>query len=207
MRHLVLVGAFAALSSAASGQGPLPWQVKHKVIMGPMLPAFVLYEGGHVYGSITQITNAVGEFWTMSSPAVQPPDTDSVLCDFSGINLFWKSELDLSGMVPRAALGGATLRNAAGQTIGSVSDGCGTMHAEFLTEELPPGAPPVVMIIWDHVCYQDCNCDGQYSVGDFVCFQARYVTQDPYADCDENGTFTIADFTCFQNRFVVGGCL
>ncbi len=206
MRHLALMGAFAAFSSAASGQGPLPWHVEHRVILDPMLPAFVLYQGQHVYGAQSQITNAMGQSWTLSSPAVQPPLTDSLLCDFSGINLYWKSQIDLTGMNPRAPFSGVQLRNFAGQTIGSVSGGCGTLHLEFLTEELPPGAPPVVMIVWQHVCYRDCTCDGQANVADFGCFQSRFVAQDPYADCDENGAFTIADFGCFQTRFVLGGC-
>ena len=53
-------------------------------------------------------------------------------------------------------------------------------------------------------CWADCNADGQRTVSDFVCFQSRFVMQDPWADCDESSAFTVADFGCFQTKFVAG---
>ena len=53
-------------------------------------------------------------------------------------------------------------------------------------------------------CYPDCNADGRLTVGDFGCFQTRFVQGDPYADCNADGAHTVADFGCFQTRFVQG---
>ncbi len=56
------------------------------------------------------------------------------------------------------------------------------------------------------VCYANCNmsCGPVLSIADFGCFQARYITQDPYADCNQDALFTIADFACFQSSFAAG---
>lgn len=61
-------------------------------------------------------------------------------------------------------------------------------------------------------CY--ANCDGStvspvLNVGDFICFQIRFVMGDPYANCDLSTAapvLNVADFICFLNRFVAG-CL
>jgi hypothetical protein len=60
-------------------------------------------------------------------------------------------------------------------------------------------------------CY--ANCDRStgapvLNIGDFLCFQSRYVAGDPYANCDGSTTLpvlNIEDFICFQGRFA-GGC-
>ncbi len=54
-------------------------------------------------------------------------------------------------------------------------------------------------------CYPDCTANGVLTVGDFACFQTRFVLGDPYADCNGNSFLGIGDFACFQTRFV-GGC-
>ncbi len=72
------------------------------------------------------------------------------------------------------------------------------MRVEFLTSELSPGLPPTLEI---GCCYDDCNCDGQVSIADFICFQNRWLLGDPYADCNGSGTHTISDFICFQSCF------
>ncbi|MFM9996203.1 MAG: FG-GAP-like repeat-containing protein [Phycisphaerales bacterium] len=58
--------------------------------------------------------------------------------------------------------------------------------------------------LWDNGCYADCNDDGQTTVGDFGCFQGRYVLGHPYADCNNSGSLTVADFGCFQTRYTLG---
>lgn len=58
-------------------------------------------------------------------------------------------------------------------------------------------------------CYPDCNGDSTLTIGDFGCFQVKWLAQDPYADCSVDGVFTIGDFGCFQGAFVTalaGGC-
>jgi hypothetical protein len=60
------------------------------------------------------------------------------------------------------------------------------------------GCPPVAP------CYPDCNADRSLTIADFGCFQAKFVTGDPYADCNASGSLTIADFGCFQAKFAAG---
>ena len=47
----------------------------------------------------------------------------------------------------------------------------------------------------------DCNADCQLNVLDFVCFQMRFVEQDPFADCNQDGVLNILDFVCYQQAF------
>ncbi len=61
-----------------------------------------------------------------------------------------------------------------------------------------------ISITFGGVCYPDCDETGTLTVGDFTCFQNRFLAGEPYADCDAGGTLTVADFVCFQNRFVAG---
>jgi hypothetical protein len=56
-------------------------------------------------------------------------------------------------------------------------------------------------------CY--ANCDGSttqpvLNVNDFVCFQSRFASADPYADCDHSSTLNVNDFVCFQQQFAAG---
>ncbi|MFM9996871.1 MAG: hypothetical protein ACKVU4_13850 [Phycisphaerales bacterium] len=53
-------------------------------------------------------------------------------------------------------------------------------------------------------CYADCNLSGGLSVGDFGCFQGKYVLGDLYADCNASGGLSVADFGCFQGKYVLG---
>ena len=60
-------------------------------------------------------------------------------------------------------------------------------------------------------CEADCDTStgrGTVDVFDFLCFQNRYVAEDPWAcDCDvETGPrdCNIFDFLCFQNHFAAG---
>jgi hypothetical protein len=56
----------------------------------------------------------------------------------------------------------------------------------------------------DHLCYADCNGDGNLTIADFGCFQANFAGGDMSADCNASGTLTIADFGCFQSNFANG---
>jgi choice-of-anchor B domain-containing protein len=56
-------------------------------------------------------------------------------------------------------------------------------------------------------CYPDCDTTsgaGVLDVFDFLCFQDKFVSADPYADCDGNSTFDVFDFLCFQDAFTTG---
>jgi hypothetical protein len=53
-------------------------------------------------------------------------------------------------------------------------------------------------------CYPDCNGDTLLTVGDFGCFQTKFVQGDPYADCNGDTLLTVGDFGCFQTKFVQG---
>ena len=66
------------------------------------------------------------------------------------------------------------------------------------------GAIRAFVASWSELCYPDCNVDGSLTVGDFGCFQTKFVAADPYADCNADGSFTVADFGCFQTEFVAG---
>ena len=63
----------------------------------------------------------------------------------------------------------------------------------------------------ESTCYADCDQTtgiGGLDIMDFVCFQTRFVSRDPYAcDCDTStgpSVCDIFDFLCFQNAFVAG---
>ncbi|MCH7792408.1 MAG: hypothetical protein IID31_09045, partial [Planctomycetes bacterium] len=60
-------------------------------------------------------------------------------------------------------------------------------------------------------CYADCEAStglGTLDIFDYLCFQHRFVTADPYAcDCDTstgNGVCDLLDFLCFQKAFLAG---
>jgi hypothetical protein len=60
-------------------------------------------------------------------------------------------------------------------------------------------------------CLADCDQStggGRLDVFDWLCFQTRFVSQDPYAcDCDVSTGYSVCDifdFLCFQNAFVAG---
>ena len=60
-------------------------------------------------------------------------------------------------------------------------------------------------------CYADCEAStglGTLDIFDYLCFQHRFVTTDPYAcDCDTstgNGVCDLLDFLCFQRAFLSG---
>ena len=60
-------------------------------------------------------------------------------------------------------------------------------------------------------CYADCEAStglGALDIFDYLCFQHRFVTADPYAcDCDTstgNGICDLLDFLCFQRAFLAG---
>ncbi len=52
-------------------------------------------------------------------------------------------------------------------------------------------------------CYPDCDQSGALNVNDYICFQTRFATGDPYADCDANGVRNVNDNTCFQTAFAM----
>ncbi len=80
-------------------------------------------------------------------------------------------------------------------------DGELIVGGQFLTAG---GAVSLGWARWGCACYADCNNNQVLGVGDFACFQTRYVLADPYADCNEDTALTIADFGCFQTKFVSG---
>jgi serine protease AprX len=64
----------------------------------------------------------------------------------------------------------------------------------------------------DTACFADCDSGtgpGMLDIFDFLCFQNRFATGEPYAcDCDTGtgvGLCDVFDFLCFQNAYA-GGC-
>ncbi|MFM9996297.1 MAG: hypothetical protein ACKVU4_10905 [Phycisphaerales bacterium] len=70
--------------------------------------------------------------------------------------------------------------------------------------ELIEGSQILAAFIPGTFCYGDCNADNALTVGDFGCFQGKYVLGDLYADCNLDGAFSVADFGCFQGKYVLG---
>ena len=84
---------------------------------------------------------------------------------------------------------------AAGQMLWSnLMNGGGAVAGNFVVATIDCGS----------TCYADCNLSGGLSVGDFGCFQGKYVLGDMYADCNASGGLSVADFGCFQGKYVLG---
>jgi hypothetical protein len=66
------------------------------------------------------------------------------------------------------------------------------------------GAAPSEPALLTVTCYADCNANGVLGVGDFACFQSKFVQGDPYADCNSDGALNAVDFGCFQTAFITG---
>ncbi len=191
MRFLMLPVLPALIPGACFAQGT--WHVDHCVFPAPGLPAAACFAGEHMYGTTTPVSGPSGS-WLITS------QFSEFHCDFTGINLLYRSEIVLRA--DSAHIGWVEVRNAAGAQIGTVSrPACGEVQAEFLTSELPPGLPPTVVVEWYSPCYHDCNCDGYHTIADFSCFQGAWVLGNLYADCNGTGTLTIVDFGCFQASF------
>jgi hypothetical protein len=103
-----------------------------------------------------------------------------------------------------ASNGGFALAGTIGQPdAGIMDDGAGlVMLSGFWALDL--GAP--------QPCYSDCDTSTgirTLDIFDFLCFQNRFASADPYAcDCDTStgaATCDIFDFLCFQNAYA-GGC-
>jgi hypothetical protein len=47
-------------------------------------------------------------------------------------------------------------------------------------------------------CRPDCNLDTKATVNDFICFQNKWKTKDPYGDYNKDGVYNINDFIAFQ---------
>jgi len=78
-----------------------------------------------------------------------------------------------------------------------------TGFADIRALSVTPGCVPPQL-----VCY--ANCDGHcnpppcLNVNDFLCFQYRFTTGDPYANCDSSTVMpylNVNDFICFLGRF------
>jgi hypothetical protein len=59
------------------------------------------------------------------------------------------------------------------------------------------------------LCYANCDSSTAppvLNVGDFICFQQRFVAGDAWADCDPTGVpgLNVLDLVCFQRRFAAG---
>ena len=54
------------------------------------------------------------------------------------------------------------------------------------------------------LCVADCEDDCDLDVFDFLCFQQRFVDQDPYADFEGDGDWDVFDFLAFQNAYATG---
>jgi hypothetical protein len=72
-------------------------------------------------------------------------------------------------------------------------------------------------IFWDDISFEQgsaCypNCDGStvppiLNVSDFICFQSKYASGDPYANCDGSTVapvLNVSDFICFQQKYAAG---
>ncbi len=210
MNRRTLAGAAMACAAAASApalaQGT--FEIEHCITLGPIIPAFFCMNGTHTYGTTSLVTDGNGREWWATSPAPAPPPAydHSMLCDFTGLEMYWKSDMTLSGIDDPVAAGSVALFNSAGAPIGVPGGSGATITLSFFTTEVQTGPEPKVVIAWNDegACYPDCNLSGTLSVADFTCFQTRFVAADPYADCNRSGTFTVADFTCFQTAFVAG---
>ncbi len=112
MRRLMLAAVPALAPAASFGQGT--WQVEHCVFPGPGLPAAACFTGEHVYGTSTAIAGPGGQLWTLTSPL---PTTHGFLCDFTGIDLQYRSTLVLTSRFEHEVAYG--LFNAAGQPVGA----------------------------------------------------------------------------------------
>lgn len=206
-RLTALIPVLSAACAFGQADGP-PWTVDHCMVLGPVLPAFVCLDGEHEYGTTSVMTAQTGETWTMTSPAPNAPPWFqwSVLCDFTGFNLYWKSDLVIEGaLAPSQSCLWGVLLNGAGQEVGLLTVNPTQITASFFTSELiTPALPVTLTIAWDHAptCYGECNCDGLMNVADFGCYQTRWVLGDLWADCNGDGVLTISDFGCFQTCMV-----
>jgi hypothetical protein len=107
------------------------------------------------------------------------------------LDLSW-STIDAGGSTSSGV--GFTLTGTIGQPDAGMMSGVGfQLSGGFWAGA---GGPPP--------CYPDCNNSTTLTIADFGCFQAKFVTGDPYADCNGVGGLTIADFGCFQTKFVAG---
>jgi hypothetical protein len=56
----------------------------------------------------------------------------------------------------------------------------------------------------------NCDCSAAMpvlNINDFICFQTKFASGDPYANCDGSTTepvLNINDFICFQTKFAAG---
>ena len=206
MNTRFVAGVAASMLLAASASAQLTIDVEHCVHLGPVLPAFFCLNGSNTYGSSSLISDGSGREWTATTPAPTPPPgyDRSMLCDFTDFELYWRSEINLTGIDIAVEPGSPVLLNAAGMPIGDAGGSGSTIAVKFFTTDL--GAEPKAIIAWNDqpLCYPDCNGDAALTVADFGCFQTRFVAGDPYADCTGDGAHTVADFGCFQTLFVAG---
>lgn len=68
----------------------------------------------------------------------------------------------------------------------------------------PDGQTEGFRIIGRLYCSADCNDDRKLNVNDFLCFQAKWRTQDFYADYNLDGQWNVNDFIAFQADFSKG---
>jgi hypothetical protein len=113
-------------------------------------------------------------------------------------NLTWSS-IDCGGMTAGSAGGGLVVAGTVGQPdAGIESAGPFVLHGGFWS------------VLSPDPCY--ANCDSStipplLNVNDFVCFQTRFASGDPWANCDGSTTppvLNVNDFVCFQTKFAAG---
>jgi len=118
------------------------------------------------------------------------------------------------------ASGFARLQGGAWSAISGIEGVVGRDAAAVYNDELVlggtltsvGGSPTHAWARWhcDETCYADCDQNsgpGTLDIFDFICFQDRFVMNDPYAcNCDNPGAgiCDIFDFICFQDAFVTG---
>jgi hypothetical protein len=143
-----------------------------------------------------------------------------VFNDGTGDALYLAGEFHNAGGVPADSIArwDGTNYSALGAGIG------GTLPWIFSLAEFDEGAGPALWAggVFDTAggrpsrcvarwgcspCYPDCDGSSALNVNDFVCFQQRFASADPYANCDGSTTepvLNVNDFVCFIQRFASG---
>ncbi len=212
MTRRLIGGTLSAAAGLFVGTGPAlaqgTFDIEHCITLGPIIPAFFCMNGTHPYGTTSLVTDGSGREWWATSPAPGgvPGYDSSMLCDFTGLNMYWKSDMTLSGIDDPVEPGSPILFNSAGVQIGTAGGSGDTITLSFFTTEIETGPEPKAVVAWNTgiMCYPDCNLDSVLTIADFGCFQTKFVAGDLYADCNGVGGLTIADFGCFQTSFVAG---
>ncbi len=129
--------------------------------------------------------------------------TDFQIWNAYGLPASWENQTAFVGPAP------TTGEDPNEFPVGGVTPNDGFMGFQWTTS-IPAGGSRTFTTVTaygsrsHHVCYADCNCDGNLTIADFGCFQSAFAAGSLYADCNDTGSLTIADFGCFQGAFAAG---